>query len=175
MVMMNTKQKSALMGYSDFLEWVVCDLCGQNNYKLIYSSRFTAKDFSADRFKSFRYASTDRSRGSIVQCRNCHLVYQNPRDRDVASLYQAVDDDYYFSSKEDRIATFERDLGELKEVMGRTEGVKKLLDIGCSYGFFMDVAAERGWEVYGCEISKPQFQVAQQRHPNTYNQELRQC
>ena len=30
----------------------------------------------------------------------------------------------------------------------------RVLDIGCAFGFFLDVASENGWETYGVEISE---------------------
>jgi 2-polyprenyl-3-methyl-5-hydroxy-6-metoxy-1,4-benzoquinol methylase len=39
------------------------------------------------------------------------------------------------------------------EIQKRTEGNGRILDIGCSFGFFLDAARRRGWDACGLEIS----------------------
>ena len=39
----------------------------------------------------------------------------------------------------------------------------KILDVGCSFGFFMDVARQRGWTVAGIDVSKYAADYATQR------------
>lgn len=158
-----------------FLQWVRCDLCGQDNYKILYPSTYTEKDFPDNLVNSFKYASSDRARGNIVRCLNCGLVYMNPRDKDIPAIYESVDEDkYYLSSEEERKITSERDLKQLESLIGSHKG-RRLLDVGCSYGFFLDVAKNHGWEVYGCELSKKQCQFASRKHPRVYCQELKKC
>lgn len=36
----------------------------------------------------------------------------------------------------------------------------RLLDVGCSTGFFLDYASKRGWEVFGCELSENSAEIA---------------
>lgn len=170
----NAKIPEALI---DFLELVPCDLCGRNDFEILYPSLYTEDSFTADRAKSFMYASEDKTRGNIVRCRQCGLVYANPRDKDISAIYCTVgEDNYYFFSREDRLATSENDYNHLEEVASQ-QVIKrgKILDVGCSYGFFMDVAKNHGWDVYGCELSKKQSSFARQRHINVFNQELKFC
>ncbi len=162
--------------FSKFVEHVKCNLCGSDDYKIIYKSTFKSKDFSKKKIDSFAYASNDSARGNIVKCRKCGLVYMTPRDKDISSLYKDVDDQYYFSSRDDRIETFERDLRELEEVkeVGKRAS-KRIMDIGCSYGFFLDIAEKYGWRAYGCELSKNQFEFASKNRKNVFNCELKEC
>ncbi len=163
-------------GFAKFVEWVPCNLCGSDDFRIIYPNRYEAQNFSGDRVKSFAYASSDRARGNIVRCNNCFLAYMTPRDKDVYALYEGVEDDYYFSSRDDRTVSFERDLRELHKTLGVSDsGGKKLLDIGCSYGFFMDVAKKSGWDVYGCELSKKQYEFAAKNHANICNKQVQEC
>ncbi|MFQ5900626.1 MAG: methyltransferase domain-containing protein [Thermodesulfobacteriota bacterium] len=121
-------------------ESVVCNLCGADSYRL-----FLEKD-------GF----------NIVTCNNCGLTYVNPRpsDKDIKRLYQ--EEDYfkrdrdgigyrdYFADEKLHINTFKRELNLI-------EKIKKggsLLDVGCAAGFSLKVAKERGWRVYGVEMSK---------------------
>lgn len=39
----------------------------------------------------------------------------------------------------------------------------KLLDVGCSTGFFLDYASRKGWEVFGCELSENSARIARSR------------
>ena len=174
--LMGSGNVSKANSFSRFLEEVDCNLCGSGNYRIIYRSTYSTRDFSKKRIKSFAYASSDNARGNIVECRKCGLVYMTPRDKDINSLYGEVDDQYYFSSRDDRIETFERDLMELEEVMGLdSRDGKRIMDIGCSYGFFLDVAESHGWNAYGCELSKKQFEYASKNHKNVFNCELGRC
>ncbi|HEX9722171.1 MAG TPA: class I SAM-dependent methyltransferase [Candidatus Paceibacterota bacterium] len=157
------------------VDWVNCDLCGGKNYRIIYPGAFTRADFVKDPSSSFRYASSEHARGNIVECADCHLVYMNPRDRDIPTIYENVgEDEYYLSAQEDRIATFERDYQKLESVIGSAKG-RKMIDVGCSYGLFLGVCQRHGWEVYGCEPSKVQWAKAREYYAHVYNKELRNC
>ncbi len=158
-----------------FVEWVSCGLCGGEKYKILYPSTFSSADFVNDPSHSFQYASRDPARGNIVQCNDCGLVYMNPRDRDISKIYSSVgEDEYYLSSTQDRIATFERDYRKLESVVGPGDG-RKMIDVGCSYGLFLGVCQSHGWEVYGCELSKTQWSKAKELYSRVYNRELRDC
>lgn len=39
----------------------------------------------------------------------------------------------------------------------------KILDIGAGYGFFLEVAKKRGWEVYGTEVTKEAIEHCEQK------------
>ena len=176
MIFMSGNNKGNAELFSRFLEEVNCNLCGSGKYRRIYKTTYTANNFSKKRIKSFSYASNDNARGNIVECKKCGLVYMTPRDKDINSLYEEVEDTYYFSSKDDRVETFERDLKELESVRNSNKKTgKKIMDIGCNYGFFLDVAEEKGWNVYGCELSKKQFEFASKNHKNVFNCELKKC
>ena len=169
------KHDVSLASFAPYLEWVVCDLCGSDDYKILYPATYTEHDFSTERFRSFTYANCDYARGHIVRCKNCGMVYMNPRDSDVASLYNKVEeDDFYFSSAEDRIISFRRDLEQFEKIIGKINS-KQLLDVGCSYGFLLDVAVERGWKVWGSELSKKQSSYAAERHPGVCNNAVSEC
>jgi 2-polyprenyl-3-methyl-5-hydroxy-6-metoxy-1,4-benzoquinol methylase len=113
--------------------YVKCDLCGQNE-----PEKFLKKD-------AF----------NIVKCKNCGLVYVNPRlkseelsdlyNKNVISPYH-----YYLETKSEDEKTFRERLNLIE----RHAKKGKLLDVGCSIGTFSNVAKLRGWEVYGLDINK---------------------
>jgi SAM-dependent methyltransferase len=97
----------------------------------------------------------------IIDCFACGFRHVLPLP-DPASLEQEYREKYYSDEKpdfiahagedqawfalaqNDRLALFERILGP---------GRRKLLDIGCGPGFFLQTAIARGWEAHGIEPS----------------------
>lgn len=100
----------------------------------------------------------------MARCRRCGLLHRNPRPSD-AALDRLYDDAYYagdadFSYGDDR----KLDPQVRVKAAGRLERVERLLDasgiatrrlveLGSSWGTFLDEARLRGWDVQGCEIS----------------------
>ena len=127
-------------------EFVKCNLCNKDDTRLV--------------FKLCGY--------NIVKCKNCGLVYVNPRLKEKA-LHKIYNKDYYqnkefknsktqklfgynlyIQDKEDIINTFKRRL----RIIEKYKKGKKLLDVGCATGFFLDMAGSKGWKVYGTDVSK---------------------
>ncbi|MBN1287552.1 MAG: class I SAM-dependent methyltransferase [Anaerolineae bacterium] len=97
----------------------------------------------------------------LVQCRGCGLVYLSPRPPD-AELY-ALYGETYFKSGDSRTVgytDYARDEPNIRKTAQRRlkhleRYVKpgRMLDVGCSMGFFMAEAAARGWQVQGLDVS----------------------
>jgi len=93
----------------------------------------------------------------IVRCSGCSLVYLNPRLRrnDYETFY---DSNYYNSWDHLKIVKqkgkeYENKYNLIERHLDlRRKG--KLLDIGCGTGDFLKIGKDRGWEVYGIELSK---------------------
>lgn len=117
-----------------------CILCGSNSFSLL-STQMT---------------------WPVVRCGNCGFVYlaERPSEDDLErmyskSYYEDGDVGYrgYVNIFEQYHDTFlkifrrrHRDL--IKRASGR-----KLLEVGCAYGFLLDFLSTNGWEVTGIEIS----------------------
>ena len=136
------------------MEHVRCNLCGSDDTVIRYPGTIEAPgkpdDWSA-------YACTHSGYGrhhTIVECRQCGLVYTNPRadSHDIADTYEAVQDPLYVEEREGRVLTFRHHLQPLERVVGSPEG-RPLLDVGCHIGVFVEIAARRGWEAWGVEPS----------------------
>lgn len=103
----------------------------------------------------------------LVKCRSCELAFiENPPGAaELARLYSFEtgymkhysDPDADFSFKWEK-AAHQCDLLEAKVPKGR------LLDIGCSAGFFLKTARDRGWDVMGIELSPDTSEIARRRH-----------
>jgi 2-polyprenyl-3-methyl-5-hydroxy-6-metoxy-1,4-benzoquinol methylase len=122
------------------LEEVTCNLCGCDNYRILY------------RIQSF----------NIVRCNNCGLVYTNPRlsQEDLRRLYTRQ----YFESSYPATFGYAHYLqmrNQVKkaykprlEVIEKYVRGRRLLDIGCAAGFFLELASERGWQAEGVDVSE---------------------
>ncbi len=119
--------------------YVACNLCGADD----------AKDYL--HVEGFR----------IVRCMKCDLIYVNPRLTD-----DAIHDIYnknYFNAESTK-PYYKNYLGEKswrsieqeKEVIRLTKMKKpgKLLEFGCAFGFFLEMARKHGWVPSGVEIPR---------------------
>jgi len=100
----------------------------------------------------------------VVSCRNCGLIYLNPRMKESAMMKVYQENEYfsdsgdsgyqyvnYASQEESMRMTFRRFLKELKK-FGITSG--RLLELGCGYGYFLDEAKHCFSYLAGTELSQ---------------------
>lgn len=93
----------------------------------------------------------DFSNVGLVQCASCSFVFSQW----IPSKEELVD---YYSSDYDRTSYFspitEKRYNELLDGFEQYKSTNRILDIGAGCGFFLKVAKQRGWEVYGTEIDE---------------------
>jgi ubiquinone/menaquinone biosynthesis C-methylase UbiE len=99
-----------------------------------------------------------------VECRQCGLVYTDPRpeDNSIVETYQAVEDPLYIEEREGRVLTFEHHLKPLERLTGEPDG-RPLLDAGAYTGVFVEIADQHGWEAWGVEPSRWAVEQARSR------------
>jgi len=137
----------------DYLEEVSCNLCGANDYRIIYKSKYeneTAEDLK-EKFKS---SGDETLIDQVVKCKKCSFMYINPRIKQdlIIKGYSEGSDKTFASQAKGRERTFERCLDKIENT---TKGKKgKILDIGTANGSFLYVAKKRGWNIYGLELNK---------------------
>ena len=68
--------------------------------------------------------------------------------------------DNYREDKKLILKTFDKRLNKIEKIYPQKG---RLLDLGCAMGFFLEVARDRGWEVYGVDVSKMAADVAIQK------------
>jgi 2-polyprenyl-3-methyl-5-hydroxy-6-metoxy-1,4-benzoquinol methylase len=144
------------------MEHVACDLCGSNRSKVRFPS--TLGDNEGDQLSAFRCTSSGYGQHhTIVECLDCGLVFANPRydSGEMLAKYEAVEDPLYVEEREGRVLTFERHLRPLEEIMPPGDG-RRLLDVGCHIGVFVEIAARHGWDAWGVEPSQWAAWQAQQ-------------
>ncbi|MBN1639593.1 MAG: class I SAM-dependent methyltransferase [Anaerolineae bacterium] len=138
------------------MEHVSCGLCGADDAFVRFPSTMAQENGRPADPEHFR--CTTLSYGQhyrIVQCRQCGLVYTDPR-RPASAIwndYEQVVDERYLQEREGRIATFRRNIRPLEVLVpGQTD--RRLLDVGAHVGVFVEVAQERGWQAWGLEPSR---------------------
>ena len=138
--------------YQAMLEQVCCNLCGADDYEIVYPARYQEARPEAI-METFRSSGDEILVDQLVRCRKCGLQYLNPRlgsDVIITGYSEGVDE-AFISQNAARERTFARSLAnieKLKPAKGR------LLDVGTAGGAFPGVAARRGWQVLGCEPNR---------------------
>jgi SAM-dependent methyltransferase len=99
-------------------------------------------------------------RVDLVECANCGLVYAPAATEDPGQF----DDRYYHEGAyadyaQDREAIHRSAQSRLK-LLERTVKGRRLLDVGCAAGYFLEAARTRGWNVTGIELSPYSIQLA---------------
>lgn len=137
--------------YKSLVENVPCNLCGADDYDVIYPSRY---EFAKPEkiAHTFRSSSDEMLLDQLVQCRKCGLQYLNPRLRFdlILNGYSAGTDERFVS----QVAARERTFAKYLDFIERIKPDKGyILDVGTAGGSFLGVAKERGWQIAGCEPS----------------------
>ena len=108
---------------------------------------------------------------ALVQCRQCGLVYQNPRPTlaEMGQHYPPEYDSYVDHAVQKRNPLLQRaiDYGFNKRCryVTKRKAQGKLLDIGCAAGSFLLAMQRQGnWQVQGVEITPAVAQMARERH-----------
>lgn len=131
------------------LEYVKCNLCGKDDYKVLYAAVPQDKQ---EIVREYSAGSSEILMDQVVKCNNCSFVYINPRpvSESIIQGYSAAEDALYASQAEGRINTFK---ACLKNIDKHCPNKGKVLDVGAACGFFLKAAKEDGWDVYGVEPS----------------------
>ncbi|MBD3271109.1 MAG: methyltransferase domain-containing protein [Elusimicrobia bacterium] len=143
-----------------------CMVCGSKQVKRKY--HMPIKNIPKDQEFVYR-ASTDvfGSYGTIVECTNCGLVFIDPLPDDdtLTASYASTSDPEYTSEGSSRSINAHLCLSTIKTF--KQKG--KLLDIGCSTGFFLN-AARVDFDAEGVELSQWAAAYAQNKFRLTVHQ-----
>lgn len=107
-------------------------------------------------------AKKHKKYSNLRQCLNCQLAFIHPKptQTEIKKLYNQ---DYFNNPQSHRCGyeNYQKD----KELIIKTSYLRlnqiekykpdkgKLLDVGCAMGFFLEAAQERGWDIYGIDVS----------------------
>lgn len=161
------------------MELVNCDFCGSSNYRPKYQVR-TSK-YHPDYLQAISIVGPNPPESfTVVECRDCGLMFLNPR-YSARELKEAYPDEQY----SDRSGFFSGSIllkrsGAIPEIKFRGETVDsvknrarmvrimqfknggRILDIGCCNGSFLALLERNGWETYGVDFSSAAIENAQQ-------------
>ena len=130
-----------------------CHICGSQDVETIVP--FPLKEKEIGEGGSFSPTSPDFGIFyGLAQCKKCRIVFSLVDEKtimDARKSYSDVKDDLYLSQEAERSLTYQKAINHIK---GFIPAKARLLDIGCSYGFFLKLAGEQGWRVDGVELSK---------------------
>ena len=95
-----------------------------------------------------------RNKHVMVKCRNCGLIYQYPKvDRgkylkEIQKYYSELDPFYRVAYS--RKSIYKRFLRKITPTKTKNA---RLLDVGCGLGYFLHLAKNDGWNVFGSELN----------------------
>ena len=131
------------------MEYVACNLCGADDAR----PYCTIGDFQ------------------VVRCNECGLYYTNPRRsaEEIVELYS----EHYFTSADPSTLGYDDYLTHekgLRKVSARRLAIIEeyvhppalIIDVGCAFGYFIQVAVSRGWKAEGIELSAYASQIARE-------------
>lgn len=161
------------------LEYISCDICKSKSYDLV--------------FKTHDPIGMTHCEFSIVKCKDCGLIYLNPRpsEKQITSCYPK---NYYAftDNPENRIKCIVREhvirgknnkadfLDRLFYYCLRSrvkylsyDPVGKFLDIGCGTGKLVQTMKKMGWWAYGIEINFEAVRKAQSEGINVLQSDVK--
>jgi SAM-dependent methyltransferase len=128
------------------METVKCNLCGSDNYRVIYAMP-DARYFVDEWF-------------NVVECIHCGLGFVNPRptSSEMSRYYPSPFYDYFDRERDYHWHRYAAEAKFLPKIVSGNH--KLLLDLGCANGDFPRFMQQLGWEVEAVEVSpnsKPIF------------------
>ncbi len=151
---------------------IKCNLCGSNRHIIKYRSE--PKDEKA----SQAYCITTGKLGAperIFECIECGLIFAMPvHDASkLSTLYAEYIDEWYIKTEDGRRHTAHSILKKLDKY--KRYG-NRLLEVGCSAGYFLAEAQKSGWEVRGIELSGWAAGYAKEKlNLEVINENLKEC
>jgi SAM-dependent methyltransferase len=104
----------------------------------------------------------DYTSAHLCKCGSCGFVFSQaiPTPEELEEHYQGYGRNDYLSP-----ITIKR-YHELLDKMESFRKTNKILDVGCGIGYFLAVAKERGWEVYGTEYTNEAVRICEEKGIN---------
>ena len=102
--------------------------------------------------------------GRYVSCKECTMVFLNPVFKDEKLVEYYINNNTHQALAHDEDSEFYRNIyNSGLDLIGKHKDHPSILDIGCSGGFFLDLARARGFLTYGIELNKQELEIARQK------------
>jgi len=100
----------------------------------------------------------------LVKCKNCGFVFmkQITSAEELGEHYKTYSYDKERTLSSMTIASYNSTLDEFEPY----RKTNRLLDVGCGVGHFLEVARQRGWQVFGTEYSEKAVEIATEKGIN---------
>ena len=119
-----------------------------------------------------RYPGVTFERYACVWCAQCGLIYVSPDPPacDLSMIYGNEDYlDLLFENTRWRQWVVPSHWLPVLEAIEEKIDKGRILDVGCSDGFFLDTAEKRGWDVYGADVNGPNLEQVRNGMEKKYN------
>lgn len=95
----------------------------------------------------------------LTKCADCSMVFssRNPSLTELEDYYSGYGRNDYLSP-----ITIKR-YNQILDGFESARKTNKLIDVGCGIGYFLEVAKERGWEVYGTEFTDKAIEICESK------------
>jgi 2-polyprenyl-3-methyl-5-hydroxy-6-metoxy-1,4-benzoquinol methylase len=134
------------------IEYVRCNLCGEDNPKVKY--RFNHENILSPSTIDLDLSQMDIY-PTIVECRNCGLIYVNPRwtfPVGVLPYNVTAEEAYFIMTRRERIIAFNSLIKIIKQRYYKP--AIRAIDIGCGDGLMLEQCQLAGIDCDGFEISE---------------------
>lgn len=129
-----------------------CNLCDSHEIEIICQPSLKHNE---RRSKTGDFIPTAADYGiyyKLARCRNCNIVFSVVEETaNIEQGYSDAKDPLYLAQSSERVCAHKR---VLSQILPFAAAGSRLLDIGCSYGILLQLAKERGLDVYGIELSR---------------------
>ena len=113
----------------------------------------------------------------LCKCKNCGFIFSKniPSETELNNFYDGYGRADYLSP-----ITMIR-YNELLDKFEKFKKTGKIIDVGCGIGYFLEIAKQRGWEVYGTEYTDEAVEIFSKKginmkigklNPKNYNPEM---
>lgn len=129
-----------------------CPMCGSEARTPVYPA--TRPQRTPEPWELSCVSSPVARSDAVVRCGDCGLLYTCPRPSadDYMDAYRRLEDSDFLGEAAARRLTYARQLDALERFTRGRRG--RLLDAGCSMGFFLKAARDRGWATDGLDPSR---------------------
>lgn len=115
----------------------------------------------------------DDKKFCLIKCYTCGFIFRE--DRIIKNKPVIIEKDICDVSEDPTGCKnwyYYRFNKRIKEIIKYKKNPGKILDIGCAWGYFLDIARDRGWDVYGVDIDKTEIEYCKRKGIKVYQGEI---